>query len=394
VPTQVTAINITSLLSSSFNQTDSPTSSTSTMTNSNVSPRLIGPILGATIPVALSYVSSYLTTLDLSHLDMVGNIPYACYQQWNNLMYLNLEQNRLQQFFTLPKSTQATTFSSWWPSIQYINVGNNILQESVILLNSNISSSIGTSTTSITKWNQLRHLIISGNNDLIGPLLQSGLEHWPYIETLDLSETSITGTIPDRNIHLSLSNLKTLAAYRVPLSGSLPSILGLMATKLEILALGLSDNVWTGTLPESYSSFTSLKILSFAHLNGITGTLPSSWGTNMTNLESIDLFGNPELTGPIPSSWGQMTNLATLRLAQTGITGTIPSELGQLTGLVDASFHKTNLKGSVPSEICQLRNAPNVLSKLSVDCVANTLSGSNQPPPVRCSKPDCCTSCT
>ena len=191
-----------------------------------------------------------------------------------------------------------------------------------------------------------------------------------------------------------LSQLTTFTAYRTPLAGTVPHFFG-RATNLNVLALGLSGNIWTGTLPSNYGNLTALRHLSLSHLIGITGTLPASWGYGMTQLESIDLFGNAELSGSIPKSWGGMTNLATLRLAQTNISGTIPSELGKLTALIDASFHRTNLHGSVPSEICQLRK-DYVLLKLSVDCIADTV-GSNseeQVPPVSCSQPDCCTSCT
>ena len=377
-----------------------------------------------------------------------------CYtsNMWNNLQDLYLEQNQLQQFFTLPITTTTTTMmmmmmmnqTVWWPNIRSIHVGSNLLNESIIdttstvVVNNNNNNNNNTEpfvrttttiTTSILHWNQLEYLNVQGNNDLTGKLFETNClssDIWPHIQVLDISETGITGIIPDpyqdkntnhnnnttttimmngttynanhsttSNTTGMLSQLTTFAAYRVPLSGSIPNVFGNQATNLQVLALGLSDNVWTGTLPESYGHLTALKQLSLSHLNGITGTLPESWGYGMTQLQSLDLFGNPHLSGSIPNSWGGMTSLATLRLAQTNINGTIPSELGQLTRLVDASFHRTNLHGSVPTEICQLRK-DYVLTKLSVDCIADTLVSNSieQAPPVTCSKPDCCTSCT
>jgi hypothetical protein len=383
---------IISALNLTINSPISTLSNSSSIETTN-STTITAAMIGTTLPIALAYVSEQLVSLDLSNLSIKGTIPYACYTQWKSLMHLNLDQNQLQRFFTPSPSTLSrrgqiptSVLSSWWPAIQYINVRNNLLQESILFADEN-----GTETTDtvITGWKDLRYLDVRGNAGLIGPLLEYGLTSWKNIETLELAETSLSGTIP--NMNLSLSSLKSLAAWRVPFSGSLPSSLA-SATNLETLALGLSEVEWTGTLPESYAALTALRTLSLSYLTGITGTLPSSWGNAMTNLETIDLFRNPKLTGPIPSSWGNMSSLAVLRLAETGITGTIPTELGKLTRLIDAALYRTNLMGTMPPEICQLRQAPNVLVKLNVDC-AETSPGSNDAP-VTCSKPDCCSLCT
>jgi hypothetical protein len=430
----ITGINITSVVSfipASGQSVGNETSTGSMNTNNAV--EMTPTILGTTIPVSLCYVSSQLTVIDLSQLDLVGTIPIECYlsNMWDNLQEIHVQRNQLQQFFTLPTMASSgsagggATLSSlrynktvWWPNVRSIHVGGNLLKESIISGTATNNTSTFTST-SILHWNHLQYLNVQGNQNLYGKLFETNclsLNIWPNIEVLDITETSITGTIPDlyhdttndsdtnrsstsnstnSNSTGMLSKLKIFAAYRVPLSGSIPNGLGHYATNLEILALGLSDNVWTGTLPESYGKLSALKQLSLSYLNGITGTLPESWGYGMTNLESLDLFGNPRLSGSIPDSWGNMVSLATLRLAQTNINGTIPSTLGQLTRLVDASFHRTNLHGSVPTEICRLRKEY-VLTKLSADCIADTLVSNNneQVPPVSCSKPDCCTSCT
>ncbi len=431
----ITSINITSLRMLLSLESDTELNN-STSSSSDRTIDMFGPVLGTTIPESICYVSPLLTSIDLSKLDLVGSIPIPCYlsTMWDNMLDIRLEENQLQQFFTRPlrRSTFASALnhqaaptnhnqSVWWPKIRYINVGGNILKESII--DTTVPTDADTNTgsknntvaestsTSILHWNQLQYLNVQGNSDLHGKLFETNClsRHWPKIEEIDISETKISGTIPDQFNTLNeysgdssnntgvLSQLRTFAAYRVPLSGSVPNMFGTMATNLEVLALGLSDNVWTGTLPDSYGNLTALKHLSLSHLNGITGTLPESWGYGMTNLESLDMFGNPQLSGSIPSSWGDMTSMATLRLGQTNISGTIPSELGQLTRLVDASFHRTNLSGSMPSEICQLRK-DYVLGKLSADCIADALASENsnatQVAPVTCSKPDCCTACS
>ena len=439
----ITGINITSLrmLPSSESDIDL-NNSTSSSSSSDRKSDMFGPVLGTTIPESICYVSPLLTSIDLSKLDLVGTIPIPCYlsTMWDNMLDIRLEENQLQQFFTPPLRRSALASaptmnhnqSVWWPKIRYINVAGNILKESIIDTTASTAADTNTgsnndtvavsTSTSILHWNQLQYMNVQGNSDLYGKLFETNClsRYWPKIEEIEISETKISGTIPDQFNSLNeysgdssssssssrssnsnhtgvLSQLRTFAAYRVPLSGSVPNMFGTMATNLEVLALGLSDNVWTGTLPDSYGNLTALKQLSLSHLNGITGTLPASWGYGMTNLESLDMFGNPQLSGSIPSSWGEMTSMATLRLGQTNISGTIPSELGRLTRLVDASFHRTSLSGSMPTEICQLRK-DQVLGKLSADCIADALASENsndaQVAPVTCLKPDCCTACS
>jgi hypothetical protein len=81
-------------------------------------------------------------------------------------------------------------------------------------------------------------------------------------------------------------------------------------------------------------------------------------------------FAETGITGTIPTELGKL---------ETGITGTTPTEIGKLRRLIDAALYRTNLMGTMPQEICQLRQAPNVLVKLNVDC-AETPPGSNNAP--------------
>jgi hypothetical protein len=325
-----------------------------------------------TIPTSLAYLSSSLESLDLSIQQLKGTIPMACYSQWTNLTYLNLEQNQLTQIFTT-NNNKSVADAGAWTALQYMIANDNLLDESV--------------PESLSHWTNLRQLDLRGNSGLRGPLLEYVLPYWSAIESIEIAQTGLTGTIPE---NLSLGQLTSLSASYSPLAGTLPESLA-TATNLQTLALGLAETTWMGTLPDSYSALTALEFLSLANLKGINGTLPASWGRGLKSVTALDLFGNPSLSGPLPSSWGHMTELVLLRLADTGISGSIPSELGLLTNLVDLTFFRTRLTGSMPHEICDLRTA-HVLTKLSVDC-ANSNPAANDAP-VQCSAPDCCTFCT
>ena len=71
----------------------------------------------------------------------------------------------------------------------------------------------------------------------------------------------------------------------------IPSELGLL-TNLKIL--GMADNYFFGTLPEELS--------------------------NLENLEYFTIFTNYDLTGTVPAEYNQLTNLAGIYMAETGIT--------------------------------------------------------------------------
>lgn len=326
-----------------------------------ISLNFTGQALAGIIPTSLAYLPS-LVYLDLYAQKLQGSIPVACYSQWKNLTHLNLELNQLTQVFTTNKAVDAGA----WTTIEFLNAKNNILSESV--------------PKSLSQWTNIRQLDLGGNSELTGPLLEYGLPFWSMVESIDISQTGLTGTIPE---NLSLGQLTVLAASYTPISGTLPESLA-TATNLEKLSLGLSTTSWTGTLPQSYSALTALQFVSLVSLNEINGTLPASWGHAWTNVTALDLFGNPSISGPIPTSWGYMTNMVVLRLADTGITGSIPSEFGRLTNLGDLTMFHTHLTGSMPQEVCDLRTAHS-LTKLWVDCIQNT--------PIQCPSPSCCTMC-
>ena len=130
-----------------------------------------------------------------------------------------------------------------------------------------------------------------------------------------------------------------------------------------------------------------LEFVSFANLNGITGTLPASWGTTWSNIYAIDLWGTPYLQGTLPPEWSGMTNLHFLRIMGNQLTSTIPTEFGRLTQLRDLSLHNSHLSGGIPQEICALRTSFS-LEKLSVDCKEGSVGS------IQCSDSDCCTFCS
>ena len=85
-------------------------------------------------------------------------------------------------------------------------------------------------------------------------------------------------------------------------SGPLPAAWAQLLPNLT--RLDLSDNNFTGPLPEEWSALGSLSIL------GLRGSLKAV----------------PEGGWSLPASWGAMTNLSDLDLSHNGLKGVLPEE--------------------------------------------------------------------
>lgn len=133
-------------------------------------------------------------------------------------------------------------------------------------------------------------------------------------------------------------------------------------------------------MPESWSRLTNLRQLRLTN-SVISGSLPSAWGTGMTQIEQLHIVGMDLLSGSWPGGWASgmplltdlhLENLPSLALPNTsmtawiinpavshiviravpGMTGialppTLPTAYPNITNLV---MSKLGLIGSIPSE--------------------------------------------
>ncbi|XP_024529717.1 receptor-like protein kinase BRI1-like 3 [Selaginella moellendorffii] len=87
------------------------------------------------------------------------------------------------------------------------------------------------------------------------------------------------------------------------------------------LAIDLSHNSFTGTIPEEFGGMRDLNVLNLAH-NLLTGAIPSTIG-NLKNLEWLDLSQN-WLESNIPDSLGNLTFLNYLNISNNKLFGRVP----------------------------------------------------------------------
>jgi len=160
---------------------------------------------------------------------------------------------------------------------------------------------------------------------------------------IDLSSNGLQGTLP---LELKLLKyLENLTLSNNHIRGTLPSEYSELNNLIE---LNLATNSITGSIPWEYegglgsSGFDLLKLLDL-HVNKITGSIPSSIGNTMINLESINLCSNL-------------------------LQGTIPSTIGSLFYLESLNFGNNNgLYGNVPDEICDTMKSGTTNLLFSVD---------------------------
>jgi Leucine-rich repeat (LRR) protein len=231
-----------------------------------------------------------LTSLDLSHNSLNGNLPIT----WpsTNLTYIALNNNQFGGSIpTLPAG------------LTYLNLSYN----------TSVSGSIPILPASLT------YLDLRNDQSLSGgiPSLPTGLTY------LDLSYNNLSGTIPSLPASLTYLDL----SYNYTLSGSIPSL------PAGLTNLDLSSNILSGSIPSLPASLTTFKLM----YNGLTGSIP----TLPASLTLLYLVGD-QLTGSIPTLPASLTQLS---LSYNSLTGTIPSLPASLTQLY---LFNNSLSGTIP----------------------------------------------
>ncbi|XVF82974.1 hypothetical protein PTKIN_Ptkin16aG0095500 [Pterospermum kingtungense] len=213
-------------------------------------------------------------------------------------------------------------------------------------------------------WNltsHLHYLNISGNQfqGNIPDLLTTGQES----VVLDFSFNNFTGRLPRMSFNATAFDLSNNA-----MSGSISHFLCYrmyQQVKLEVLIL--SNNLFTGEIPDCWEKWPSLVAINFCN-NNFIGKIPGSLG-NLTSLQSLHLRSN-SLVGEVPSSLRDCTELLTIDLGANQLSGQIPPWMGEkLSKLIIISLQTNWFHGPIPDEIC----CPSSLQIL--DLSQNSLSG-------------------
>nr|ACE86403.1 Cf2/Cf5-like disease resistance protein [Sorghum bicolor] len=146
----------------------------------------------------------------------------------------------------------------------------------------------------------------------LGPQVPNWLRWQSSISELDISDTGLTGRIPNW-FWTTFSNARHLDLSYNQISGGLPHNLEFMSVK----ALQLQSNNLTGSVPRLPRSIVTFDLSN----NSLSGELPSNFGG--PNLRVAVLFSN-RITGIIPDSICQWPQLQILDLSNNLLTRGLP----------------------------------------------------------------------
>ncbi|XP_057991005.1 receptor-like protein EIX1 [Hevea brasiliensis] len=211
---------------------------------------------------------------------------------------------------------------------------------------------------------------INLGNCQMGPRFPQWPQNQNRILKLDMSNASISGTVPDWFWYIS-SSMEHLFLHYNQLRGELPNL----SSKVTLLTLVISGNEFEGHLPQFPSTIETLNLfnnqfsgslpdcrtygqilvyLSLAY-NQLSGKIPESIG-HLINLKWLFLNYN-SLSGEIPQSLQSCTSLVVLALGKNALSGSIPTWLGEsFKNLQGISLHHNAFEGNTPVQLCQLRH--------------------------------------
>ncbi|KAK8358680.1 hypothetical protein V6Z11_A04G039000 [Gossypium hirsutum] len=186
------------------------------------------------------------------------------------------------------------------------------------------------------------------------------------VRHLDLCSNNFAGPLP----HFSLDsmNMRTINLSKNKFTGTISPICSITGQSF-LVWLDLSNNLFSGVLPDCFGSFPSLTALNLGD-NSFSGSLPSSLGS-LTSLEMLSLRGN-KFSGELPSSLQSCTKLKFLDLSDNELSGEIPMWIGQrLSSLVFLSLQRNQFRGRIPHQLCGLKYLQ--ILDLSVNKILDTV---------------------
>lgn len=195
-------------------------------------------------------------------------------------------------------------------------------------------------------WNVTQEIDLA-NNDFIGELpLPSNLTRLSTLSFLTLGDNSLTGTVPSWLFHLP--SITYLLLNSNQFGGNLIDIIVGNATNSLVESIDLSDNKIYGSIPESLFHHSNLKGLDL-HSNNLTGTIELHMFSNLKNLVSLQLSNNclSVLTSEFNSTLS-LPNLSLLELSSCNMNKFPFFGESTLQALKMLDLSKNKIQGEIP----------------------------------------------
>eukprot|EP00261_Vitis_vinifera_P036281 XP_019077524.1 PREDICTED: leucine-rich repeat receptor protein kinase EMS1-like [Vitis vinifera] len=277
--------------------------------------------LGPSFPTWLRSQNE-VSWLDLSNASISGSIPKWFWNISFNLEDLILYDNQLQGILSEEHFSKLS-------KLKMLFMGGN----SGLILN--------VSSTWVPPF-QLTDLYMASCN--LGPSFPTWLRSQNEVSWLDLSNASISGSIPKWFWNISF-NLQYLNLSHNQLQGQLPNSL-----KFQSAYIDFSHNLFEGPIPFSIKGVYSLDL----SYNKFSGPILLSKGESMLDMHHLLLSKN-QITGTIPDSIGHITSLQVIDFSRNNLIGSIPYTIGNCSSLIVLDLGNNNLSGMIPKSLGQLQ---------------------------------------
>jgi len=267
------------------------------------------------------------------------------------LVSFNVHLNALTG--TLPESLYSI------PTLLSINVAYNLFKGKISQSIDNLSELktiylqsngfTGPIPDSIGNLQKLVMLAYYGNP--ISGTIPESFGNLTSLSNLSGGETKQTGTIPESLT--GMTNLETINIQGVPgLSGTLPACLGMMP---NLKFIHISESGMSGKIPD-LSMNTALTSLNLNN-NALTGTVPASVGISSV-LTTLQLANNSLTSDPIDNFHfvdpTLQQSITTIDISGNRFTGSIPEKVFGLNNLVSLVLSTNCYEKSLPSNICNI----------------------------------------
>ncbi|RVW13899.1 Leucine-rich repeat receptor protein kinase MSL1 [Vitis vinifera] len=278
--------------------------------------------ISGSIPKWFWNISLNLQGVILSHNQLQGTIPTSI-GNFCNLEYLDLSFTTLTGILSEEHFSKLSKLKTLW-------------------MDGNSGLVLNFSSTWVPPF-QLTDLGMASFN--LGPSFPTWLRSQKEISTLDLSNASISGSIPKWFWNISF-NMQWLNLSDNQLQGQLPNSLNFYGES----EIDFSSNLFEGPIP---FSIKGVYLLDLSH-NKFSGLIPLSRGESMLDLYYLFLSEN-QIMGTIPDSIGHITSLRVIDFSRNNLTGSIPSTINNCSSLIVLDLGNNNLSGMLPKSLGQLQ---------------------------------------
>ncbi|KAK4384956.1 Receptor-like protein 38 [Sesamum angolense] len=294
----------------------------------------------------------HLATLDLSSNKLIGPIPDLSFS--SSLVSLQLSNNMFNGTLT--------------------ETIGRLSQLRVLDLSFNYFLEVQFSPSWVPRF-QLERLLLTECK--LGKYFPKWLETQKELSWIEISSTGISDIIPswfgsipnDTYMYMNASDNQIYGLFpnfSLPLDSKIEEIildisgnmisgsLNFLCDVKEWVFLDLSDNLFSGQIPDCFANCQNLTILNLAN-NHFSGKIPDLFG-QLNALTLLNLRNN-SLSGGILTTMRNCRHMKMIDLGENRLTGNIPSWIGDsFPKLIVLILRCNELYGDIPSNICRLPN--------------------------------------